>query len=61
MSADVRVVEVDRDFYVKLAEYLLITERWSKDGGLVLWAMAPELGDSRQLIFKPKRKNETAS
>jgi hypothetical protein len=50
-----RIIEVDRDWYVKLSEYLQATERWSKvtDDGNGLALRTPIAG--KLLIFRPKR------
>ena len=60
-----RIIEVDREFYALLSEYLLPEERWLKDTdgrhGTILFFFNPTDGNNKRLVFVPKRKYDPAT
>lgn len=61
----VRTVEVTKQFYAQLAEYMQSEERWLQEVdasryGIVLYVVGPD-GDSRKLVFTARREDGAQS
>ncbi len=52
MNSNERIVPVHRSFYLYLLHALLPEERWTNNGGIILFVYDYETGDSTKLIFK---------
>lgn len=62
MMTSERIIEVDRDWFYKLKDYLQPEERWSKvlpqGNGLILFSFDFDSGENRQLQFVAKAKHD---
>ena len=61
MADHKRIINVTREFYTQLAEYLQPIERWYHEQarGLVLFSFDHESGENHELIFHPEVPQST--